>query len=226
MSPPTPTWLRLAARMFGADGADGLVRFWNFLQLLCSRCEHGQARGGSEYSPRNRRVGWPAGAKSRNDRHMSVLARKSLLVILVTAALLSICLPALTASADRAKVQPVVLPVITGTTTLSGEVRDGRVLTQEHAPKIVLPSGLPAVGGATVSIAGLRSTKTDTAGRFTLRGLRVSTRSAYTLSVRKKGFGLWRESGIKLIPGTAAHVYVELHSATMNLTAPKMTRHP
>jgi Stage II sporulation protein len=98
------------------------------------------------------------------------------------------------------------------------------MLHGRHAAKVLVPDGLPAVGGAVVSIAGLGRTTTNAAGSFTLGGLHVSARSTYALTVVKKGFGRWQESGIRLVPGVRAHIYVELHTAATTFAVPKPVR--
>jgi Stage II sporulation protein len=145
------------------------------------------------------------------------LVRRILTVMSVLAGLLPVTVPASAASGHdgQAPAQP---PAQAGRAELTGQVRDGRPLQGKGAAAILIPDGLPAVAGAVVSIPALgRRATTNAAGEFSLTGLRVSPGSTYTLVVRRKGFGLWQESGIALIPGDPGQVYVELHSAPQRL---------
>jgi hypothetical protein len=145
------------------------------------------------------------------------LARKLLTVISVTVSLLAIAVPAIAVSGHGTvtRGQPASPR---GLAELTGQVRDGRPLQGKNAAAILVPNGLPGVAGAVVSIPGLgRQATTNAAGNFSFGGLRVSPGSVYSVIVRKRGFGLWQESGINLIPGDPGQLYVELHSTARKL---------
>jgi hypothetical protein len=151
--------------------------------------------------------------------------RRYLIVAFAAISLLSISIPAIAASGSGGG-EATQISTAAGLAELSGQVRDGLPLQGKHA-KILVPTGLPAVAGATVSIPSLGlSTATNASGSFAFQGLRVSPGSAYTLVVRKKGLGRWQESGIKLSPGADAQVYVELHSAPLTLLVPRPALQP
>ncbi len=160
--------------------------------------------------------------------------RRFLISLLAAASLAAFSLPALTSPAARAtpaagEAGPAgpARQASAALTALTGQVRNGRLLQHGSPRDIVVPTGLPVVGDAVVAIPGLgRRTTTSAAGRFAFRDLRVSARSTYTLIVQKKGFGRWQETGIRLIPGIPAQVYVELHSGALKLRVPGPLHQP
>ncbi|MGO8979998.1 MAG: carboxypeptidase regulatory-like domain-containing protein [Streptosporangiaceae bacterium] len=150
----------------------------------------------------------------------------SLCAVLCLAALAALTVPAYPFPAAGAAGGPA-RPGPDALTALAGQVRDGRPLQRGPARHIAVPSGLPVVRDAVVTLPGLhRRTTTSADGYFAFRNLRIPASSAYTLIVQKKGFGRWQESGIRLVPGMPAQVYVELHSAALALQVPRPVPQP
>ncbi len=155
------------------------------------------------------------------------MARRFLITLCTTAFAVLLSVPALAASGRSDRTPWHAQPASGKLTALTGQVRDGRPLQRSRVPAIAVPGGLPVIRGAVVSLPGLgRQTTTNASGYFAIRGLRVSAGSTYTLIVQKKGFGRWKETGIKLIPGMPAEIYVELHSAPQSLQTPRPVRQP
>jgi len=145
----------------------------------------------------------------------------------VTGTVMAAIAPAATASArsNPGSSRPAV--AAPGQAGLTGQVRDGVPLQGKDAGNIVVPGGLPTVAGAVVSLPGLnRTTTTNASGFFTFRGLHAAPGAAYTLTVRKPGFGRWQETGITLTPGPPEQIYVELHAAAVTLQVPQPAQQP
>jgi hypothetical protein len=177
-----------------------------------------------------RRWVWPAELTTPEER-ITKMRKHIVRALLTTAAVavssLALCAPALAvASSPVARAAAHYQGVaVTRLTALTGQVRNGLPLQSGPATHIVVPSGLPAVRGAVVSIPRLGlTTTTNSAGDFAFTGLHASPGTTYALVVTKKGFGRWTESGIRLLPGDPAQVYVELHTSAMTLHAPAPAR--
>ncbi len=106
---------------------------------------------------------------------------------------------------------------------LDGQVRNGNALYKRaDDTTIIVPEGLPVVADATVSIPQLRlSATTDSHGDFALRVPAASARLAISVVVTARGFGSWRESGVRLARSGATNIYVQLCHVAQSFTAPR-----
>jgi peptidoglycan hydrolase-like amidase len=112
-----------------------------------------------------------------------------------------------------------VRAVGSATVTLDGQVRNGEAL---YGRAIIVPEGLPVVADATVSIPRFKlSATTDSHGDFALRIPAASARLPISVVVTARGFGNWRESGVKLATSGATSIYVQLSHVAQSFTAPR-----
>jgi peptidoglycan hydrolase-like amidase len=112
--------------------------------------------------------------------------------------------------------------------TLDGQVRNGKALYgRADDTSIVVPGGLPPVADARVSIPQLKLlAATDSHGDFTLRVPAASARRLVSVVVTARGFGRWRESGVRLATSGATSVYVQLSQVAQSFTAPRAGGQP
>ncbi len=109
------------------------------------------------------------------------------------------------------------------TAALSGQVRDGSALYRRAGDTpVVVPQGLPTVAHATVTIPQLSlSVRTNAGGSFAFRLPAAAARRPVSVRVTAAGLGSWQESGIRLVPGDPASLYVQLDRRPQVLAAPR-----
>jgi hypothetical protein len=144
------------------------------------------------------------------------------LACLAVASLFAITLASVSA-ASAATTRHARPPAGTAATVeLTGQVRNGNAVYDRSDTKIVVPAGLPVVAHATVHVPQLSlSAVTNSHGGFAFRIPAAQTRAAVTVEVTAKGFGSWRESGVKLAATGSTSLYVQLDHARQALTAPR-----
>jgi hypothetical protein len=115
-----------------------------------------------------------------------------------------------------------------GNVTITGVVTNGRPLAERGGAHIVIPTGLPHISGALVSIAGtgIRS-RTGRGGAFVLRFAGPRVDRHFKLEVRARGLGTWTMRGIpRYSPQGALYLYVQLGSRAQRIAyvPPRLAR--